>query len=122
MSTERQLVLHHKSQKARATTARHKSEVAAEDAGDVIEHGIRLSFVLKQLKEICIKQITLCNMDVIKGQQVDELEYARGNRGFPDGRDHGVRSDGGLGLEHDAVELGHVELVGGGAGLAAQSC
>lgn len=55
-------------------------------------------------------------MDVLKRQLVDELEYARGNCGFPDGRNGGVRSDGGLVLEHDAVELGHVELVGGGAG------
>lgn len=88
---------------------------AAEDAGHVIEHGVGLSLVLEQLN-IGIEQITLRDMDVLERQLVDELENAGGDGGLPDGGNGGVGAERGLVLEDDAVELGDVELVGGGAG------
>lgn len=55
-------------------------------------------------------------MDVLERQLVDELENAGGDGGLPDGGNGGVGAERGLVLEDDTVELGDVELVGGGAG------
>lgn len=55
-------------------------------------------------------------MDALEAELVDELEDPGGNGGLPNSGDVGVRSDRGFFFEDDAVELGDVELVGGGAG------
>lgn len=46
---------------------------------------------------------------------MDELDNAGSDGGFSDGGDVGERAERGLVFEDDAVELGDVELVGGGA-------
>lgn len=55
-------------------------------------------------------------MDALDAELVDELQDAGGDGGFPHSGDVRKRAKGGFVLEDDAVELGHVELVGGGAG------
>lgn len=46
---------------------------------------------------------------------MDELDDSGGDRGFPHGGDVGEGAGGGFVLENNAVELGDIELVGGGA-------
>ena len=54
-------------------------------------------------------------MDALGAELVDELEDAGGDGGFADGGDVSIGAEGSLIFKHDAVELRHVELVGGGA-------
>lgn len=53
-------------------------------------------------------------MDVLQAQLVDQLEDSGGDGRFPDSGDGGEWPQRALVLQHDAVELRHVELVGGG--------
>lgn len=55
-------------------------------------------------------------MDALEAKLVDELQNAGGDGGLPHGGDIREGAKRGFVLEDDAVELGDVELVGGGAG------
>ena len=72
-------------------------------------------FNLEEL-DVGVEEVTLGDMDALEAELVDELEDPGGNGGLPNGGDVGVRTDRGFFFEDDAVELGDVELVGGGAG------
>ena len=66
--------------------------------------------------DVGVEEVTLGDVDVLGAELVDELDNAGGDGGFADGGDVGVRAEGSFVFQHDAVELGDVELVGGGAG------
>lgn len=52
-------------------------------------------------------------MNTPNAKLVDERENPSGNGGLPDGAHGGEGAAGGLVLEHNAIQLGDVEMVGG---------
>jgi len=65
--------------------------------------------------DVGVEEVTLGDMDAFEAELVDELEDAGGDGGLAHGGDVGEGALGGLFLQHDAVQLRHVVLVGGGA-------
>lgn len=65
--------------------------------------------------DIGVEEVTLGDVDAFEAELVDELEDAGGDGRLAHGGDVGEGALGGLVLQHDAVQLRHVELVGGGA-------
>ncbi|POO02482.1 hypothetical protein TorRG33x02_014660 [Trema orientale] len=88
---------------------------AAQHTGHVVEDRVGLRLVLEEL-DVGVEQVSLGDVDALEAELVDELEDPGGDGGLPHGGDVGVLAEGGFVLQHDAVELGDVELVGGGAG------
>lgn len=54
-------------------------------------------------------------MNTTNAKLVDERKNPSSNGGLPDGAHSGEGAAGGLVLEHNAIELRDVEVVGGGA-------
>lgn len=54
-------------------------------------------------------------MDILKAQLMDELKDASSDSGFANGGYIGKGTEGSFVFEDYAIELGHVELVSGGA-------
>lgn len=73
-----------------------------------------MGLILEEL-DVGVEEITLGDMDVLQTQLMDELEYTSGDGGFPDAGDGGEWPSGRFVFQNDTIELGNVELVGGGA-------
>lgn len=65
--------------------------------------------------DVGVEEVTLGDVDAFEAELVNELNDAGGDGGLAHGRYVGEGALGGLFLQHDAVQLRHVELVGGGA-------
>lgn len=87
----------------------------AQHARYIVEHGVGLGLVLEEL-DVGVEEVTLGDMDVAEEDGVDEGEDARRDGGLANGGEVGEGAGGGLVAKYDAVELGDIELVGGGAG------
>lgn len=88
---------------------------ASEHAGDVVEDCIGLGLVAKEL-DIGVEEVTLGDMDAPAEDGVDEGEDPGRDCGLARGGDAGEGARGLAAEEDDAVEVGEVDLVGGGAG------